>query len=166
MAPGGGNVPTRPLRTEVPSQAEELQEIAVLSTDAAEILWEMVVLGEQGEEMEDMRRRAEQLKGQLRGLLNDYSGEDETLLCNALEAFDRLTAALDSEKEGLQSEKKDDGNQEAGEHEMPTAEEMQQQQQTEGEEHDQEVGEQQREEEQRQQQQDNATQPPPPISFD
>lgn len=81
----------------VPSQSEELQEVSVLSKDAAEILWEMSVLGETGPSMQEMRDKAEQLRKQLRGLLNDYREGDETLLCGAFEAFDSLTAALDAD---------------------------------------------------------------------
>ena len=81
----------------VPSQEEELQEISVLSKDAAEILWEMVALGENGPDLDDMKSRAEQLRAQLRGLLNDYSGGNEQLMCGALEAFDSLNAALEDQ---------------------------------------------------------------------
>ncbi|KAI8108156.1 hypothetical protein M9434_006186 [Picochlorum sp. BPE23] len=81
----------------VPSQYEELGELTVLSKDAAEILWEMVVMGTQGSDVEEMRGRAEQLRAQLRGMLNDYDGGDEVLMCNALEAFDSLNAALEGD---------------------------------------------------------------------
>lgn len=81
----------------VPSQEEELQEISVLSKDAAEILWEMVALGENGTDLDDMKSRAEQLRAQLRGLLNDYSGGNEQLMCGALDAFDSLNAALEDQ---------------------------------------------------------------------
>lgn len=81
----------------VPSQYEELGELTVLSKDAAEILWEMVVMGTQGSDVQEMRGRAEQLRAQLRGMLNDYDGGDEALMCNALEAFDSLNAALEGD---------------------------------------------------------------------
>lgn len=81
----------------VPSQYEELGELTVLSKDAAEILWEMVVMGTQGSDVQEMRGRAEQLRSQLRGMLNDYDGGDEALMCNALEAFDSLNAALEGD---------------------------------------------------------------------
>ena len=88
---------------QVPSQQEELELLTVLSTDAAEILWEMVLLKEEEgaaeADIEEMRARSEQLRAQLRGMLNDYDGSDEVLMCRALEAWDSLNSALDG-KEG------------------------------------------------------------------
>ncbi len=88
---------SRRAASHVPSQYEELGELTVLSKDAAEILWEMVVMGTEGTDVQEMRDRAEQLRAQLRGMLNDYEGGDETLMCSALEAFDSLNAALEGE---------------------------------------------------------------------
>ena len=50
------------LQAAVPSQAEEMRELAVLSRDAAEILWEMKAMGEGGAAVEDMRGKAAQLQ--------------------------------------------------------------------------------------------------------
>ncbi len=86
----------------LPSQQEELELLTVLSTDAAEILWEMVLLKEDGAaqaDIEDMRARSEQLRAQLRGMLNDYDGSDELLMCRALEAWDSLNSALDGRED-------------------------------------------------------------------
>lgn len=82
----------------VPSQHEELEMLTVLSKDAAEILWEMVLMNGGGDpaDLEDMKGRAEQLRAQLRGMLNDYDGSDEVLMCGALEAFDSLNSALNN----------------------------------------------------------------------
>lgn len=83
----------------VPSQHEELEMLTVLSKDAAEILWEMVLMDDgaaDAADLEDMKGRAEQLKAQLRGMLNDYDGSDEALMCGALEAFDSLNSALNN----------------------------------------------------------------------
>ena len=84
---------------QVPSQQEELELLTVLSTDAAEILWEMELLKEEEgaaeADIEEMRARSEQLRAQLRGMLNDYDGSDEVLMCRALEAWDSLNSALD-----------------------------------------------------------------------
>lgn len=93
---------------QVPSQQEELELLTVLSTDAAEILWEMVLLKEEEgaaqADIEEMRARSEQLRAQLRGMLNDYDGSDEVLMCRALEAWDSLNSALDGrEDEGTQA---------------------------------------------------------------
>ena len=89
------------LNVHVPSQQEELAVLTVLSKDAAEILWEMVLLKEDDganvADVEDMRSRSEQLRAQLRGMLNDYDGSDEVLMCRALEAWDSLNSALDGE---------------------------------------------------------------------
>ena len=56
-----------------PSQADELQELSLLARDAAEILWEMVAMGEGGAAAEDMKVKAGQLQAQLRGLIGDYT---------------------------------------------------------------------------------------------
>lgn len=80
-----------------PSQTEELQELGILAKDAAEIMWEMVALGEGGQAVEDMRSRALQLQAQLRGMLSDYTEGDEAVLMNGLESFDMLTRCLDGE---------------------------------------------------------------------
>jgi hypothetical protein len=79
----------------MPSQADELQEISALSKDASEILWEMVTIGQKGPEVDELRERAEMLRAQLRGLINDYQGGDETLLAGALESFEMLNQCLD-----------------------------------------------------------------------
>ena len=44
----------------------------MLARDAAEILWEMVAMGEGGGAVADMKGKAEQLQAQLRGLIGDY----------------------------------------------------------------------------------------------
>lgn len=82
----------------LPSQAEEMQEISALAKDASEILWEMVVMGETGEDMLEIRGRAEMLQAQLRGLINDYAGGDEKLLAGAFEAFEMLSRCLEDQK--------------------------------------------------------------------
>jgi hypothetical protein len=43
-------------------QVEEIMEISVLAKDAAEILWEMVAMGESGSAVADMESKAEQLQ--------------------------------------------------------------------------------------------------------
>lgn len=53
-------------------QVDELQELSLLARDAAEILWEMVAMGEGGAAVEDMKSKAYQLQAQLRGLIGDY----------------------------------------------------------------------------------------------
>jgi hypothetical protein len=84
----------------VPSQVDELREVSVLSKDAAEILWEMVLLADPAiaEDVADMRAKAEQLQSQLRGLIGDYAGGDEALLASGIEAFDMLSRCLDEQK--------------------------------------------------------------------
>lgn len=79
------------------TQVDEMRELSALAKDAAEILWEMVALGESGAAFADMRSKAEQLQAQLRGLISDYSGGDETLLAQAIEAFDMISRCLDSQ---------------------------------------------------------------------
>ena len=44
----------------------------MLARDAAEILWEMVAMGEGGAAVQDMKNKGEQLQAQLRGLISDY----------------------------------------------------------------------------------------------
>lgn len=56
----------------LPVQADELQELSLLARDAAEILWEMVAMGEIGAAVEDMKSKGQQLQAQLRGLIGDY----------------------------------------------------------------------------------------------
>lgn len=96
----------------VPSQHEELEMLTVLSKDAAEILWEMVLMDDGGDaaDLEDMKGRAEQLKAQLRGMLNDYDGSDEVLMCRALEAFDSLNSALNNNANETDCGKKESQN--------------------------------------------------------
>lgn len=84
----------------LPSQLDELREISVLSKDAAELLWEMLLLGEVGEEVADMRSKAAQLQSQLRGLIGDYAGGDEAVLASGIEAFDMITRCLEEQKGG------------------------------------------------------------------
>lgn len=84
--------------TGLPSQADEMREVSVLARDASEILWEMVAMGEAGSTVAEMRARAEQLRSQLRGLINDYSCEDENVLAQAFEAFEMLERSLDDQK--------------------------------------------------------------------
>jgi len=117
----------------IPSQHEELEVLTVLSKDAAEILWEMVLMkhDENDADFVDMVGRAEQLRAQLRGMLNDYDGGDEVLMCRALEAFDSLNSALDKdaavaervaaeqEEEKLQVGEGQQEQQEEGEQEQP-----------------------------------------------
>lgn len=82
----------------LPSQTDEIQEISVLSKDAAEILWEMVAMGETGESVLEMKSTAEMLQAQLRGLINDYAGGDEKLYAGAFEAFEMISRCLDDQK--------------------------------------------------------------------
>lgn len=56
----------------LPSQSDELQELSVLARDAAEILWEMVAMGEGGAAVEDMKSKGRQLQAQLRGAISDF----------------------------------------------------------------------------------------------
>jgi hypothetical protein len=58
----------------------------------------MVAMGESGPAMEEMRGRAEMLKSQLRGLINDYAGGDEKLYAAAFESFEMLSRCLDDQK--------------------------------------------------------------------
>ena len=44
------------------AQVDEVREISVLAKDAAEILWEMVAMGESGGAVADMQSKAEQLQ--------------------------------------------------------------------------------------------------------
>ncbi len=53
-------------------QADELQELSILARDAAEILWEMVAMGEGGAAVEDMKSKGRQLQAQLRGAISDF----------------------------------------------------------------------------------------------
>ena len=91
---GGAPVPHRGF----PTQAEEIQEVSALAKDAAEILWEMNVMGEAGAEMHEIRGTAELLQAQLRGLINDYSEGDEKLYAAAFEAFEMVTRSLEDQK--------------------------------------------------------------------
>jgi hypothetical protein len=56
----------------LPAQGDELQELSLLARDAAEILWEMVAMGEGGAAVDDMKSKGQQLQAQLRGLIGDY----------------------------------------------------------------------------------------------
>lgn len=96
VRPSGGSITAA-----LPSQADEMRELSVLAKDAAEILWEMVALGEGGDQVSEMKTTATQLQAQLRGIINDYSGGDETLLMGALESFDMLTRCLDDNKDPI-----------------------------------------------------------------
>ncbi|PSC69596.1 programmed cell death 6 interacting [Micractinium conductrix] len=96
LGDAGGGV-ERPPAAPLPSQAEELQELAVLARDAAEILWEMVAMGEGGGAVADMKGKAEQLQAQLRGLIGDYQGGDEALFARAFESFDMLSRCLEEQ---------------------------------------------------------------------
>ncbi|PRW59857.1 hypothetical protein C2E21_1451 [Chlorella sorokiniana] len=87
-----------------PSQADELQELSVLAKDAAEILWEMVAMGEGGAAVEDMKSKAGQLQAQLRGLISDYQGGDEAIFAKAFEAFDMLSRCLEEQNAPQQQE--------------------------------------------------------------
>jgi hypothetical protein len=49
-----------------------MQELSLLARDAAEILWEMVAMGESGAAVADMKSKGEALQAQLRGLIGDY----------------------------------------------------------------------------------------------
>lgn len=102
----------------VPSQHEELEMLTVLSKDAAEILWEMVLVSNGDDltgdvDLEDMRGRAKQLRAQLRGMLNDYDGSDEVLMCGALEAFDSLNSALNNNSNEIRGEGENDRKKDA-----------------------------------------------------
>ncbi|KAL4429621.1 hypothetical protein ABPG77_008670 [Micractinium sp. CCAP 211/92] len=81
----------------LPSQADELQELSILARDAAEILWEMVAMGEGGAAVEDMKSKGRQLQAQLRGAISDFQGGDEALFARAFEAFDMLSRCLDEQ---------------------------------------------------------------------
>ncbi|GAB4822123.1 hypothetical protein N2152v2_009169 [Parachlorella kessleri] len=102
-APGSGYQPPqvgggREQAAHLPSQVDEVREISVLAKDAAEILWEMVAMGESGGAVADMQSKAEQLQAQLRGLISDYQGGDESVLAQAFESFDMLSRCLDEVK--------------------------------------------------------------------
>lgn len=115
----------------VPSQHEELEMLMVLSKDAAEILWEMVLVedGGDGVDLDDMKSRAEQLKAQLRGMLNDYDGSDEVLMCGALEAFDSLNSALNNSSKDAENGKSHTDVPESNESPPPPVPHQEQQQQ-------------------------------------
>lgn len=81
----------------MPSQVDELQELSLLARDAAEILWEMVAMGEGGAAVEDMKSKAYQLQAQLRGLIGDYQGGDEGIFAKAFESFDMLSRCLEEQ---------------------------------------------------------------------
>lgn len=98
-AAGGHRTSALPL----PSQADELQELVMLARDAAEILWEMVAMGEGGAAMADIKNKGEQLQAQLRGAISDYQGGDETVFAKAFEAFDMLSRCLDEQNTPDQS---------------------------------------------------------------
>lgn len=72
--PGSPCLPTARLPRPRPPlpQADELQELSVLARDAAEILWEMVAMGEGGAAVEDMKSKGRQLQAQLRGAISDF----------------------------------------------------------------------------------------------
>ena len=99
VPPSAGRGPTPSIS--LPSQSEELQVVSALATDASEILWEMLAMGETGAAMDEMRSRAEMLQSQLRGLIADYSlspaGVDEMILAGSLSAFDMLNSCLDDQ---------------------------------------------------------------------
>jgi hypothetical protein len=71
-APAAAGVGPRTSHGPMPSPADELQELSLLARDAAEILWEMVAMGEAGAAVEDMKNKAAQLQAQLRGAIGDY----------------------------------------------------------------------------------------------
>lgn len=98
----GADTGTRRSFVGLPTQSEEIQELAVLSKDAAEILWEMVAMGSTGPEVVELRERAHMLRAQLRGLINDYTisaDSNENILAKALESFEMLSQCLDSEQQ-------------------------------------------------------------------
>jgi len=78
----------------IPSQSEELQLLCSLGREAAEILWEMAALQDETEATKEMLENGDQLKAQLRGMIGDYKGGDETVLAAALEVFDLLSNTL------------------------------------------------------------------------
>ncbi len=84
---------------QLPSQADEIKEISVLSKDCSEIMWEMVAMGETGESFEEMKSRATMLQSQLRGLISDYTGGDEAVFASAFEAFEMISRCLSDQKE-------------------------------------------------------------------
>ncbi|EFN54229.1 hypothetical protein CHLNCDRAFT_135739 [Chlorella variabilis] len=79
------------------ARVDELQELSLLARDAAEILWEMVAMGEGGAAVEDMKSKAYQLQAQLRGLIGDYQGGDEGIFAKAFESFDMLSRCLEEQ---------------------------------------------------------------------
>jgi hypothetical protein len=81
-------------QTHIPSQTEELQLLVALGREAAEILWEMAALQDETEATKEMLEKGELLQAQLRGMIGDYKGGDETILASALEVFDLLSNTL------------------------------------------------------------------------
>lgn len=85
----------------VPNQSMELIELTHLAKEAAAILWEMVALGEKGAAMDEMMERAQQLQGQLRGLIGDVTDAEESVLADAFQAFDMLSRCLSDQSEDV-----------------------------------------------------------------
>mmetsp|Transcript_6485 Transcript_6485/g.18689 ORF Transcript_6485/g.18689 Transcript_6485/m.18689 type:complete len:248 (-) Transcript_6485:98-841(-) len=79
----------------LPSQAEEMREVAALANEAGELLWEMVAQGAQGDATAEMKQKAQQLQAQLRGLIGDYQDSDEGALEAGLKSFDVLNNVLE-----------------------------------------------------------------------
>ncbi|KAK9839995.1 hypothetical protein WJX74_001659 [Apatococcus lobatus] len=99
---GGPSFPAASAATasNMPDPVQELRECGDLAKEAAEILWEMAAMGDTGDAAAEMLGKSEQLQAQLRGMIGDYSGSDESVMARALEAFETLSNTLEEYHKG------------------------------------------------------------------
>ncbi|KAK9804960.1 hypothetical protein WJX73_003788 [Symbiochloris irregularis] len=80
---------------DVPSQGDDMRQLAALGREAAEILWEMAAMNDSGDAAKEMLDKTAQLQAQLRGMIGDYHDSDEEALAGGLEVYDLLTNTLE-----------------------------------------------------------------------
>jgi len=66
-------------------------------------MWEFAALGEKTPAAREVAEKARALRAQLRGLISDFAGGDETALAASLEAFEMLETTLGEYDGGSES---------------------------------------------------------------
>ncbi|EIE21141.1 hypothetical protein COCSUDRAFT_48293 [Coccomyxa subellipsoidea C-169] len=107
--------------TAIPDEADELRALAGLARDAGEILFEMAAMHDETEAAQDMLEKSQQLEAQLRGMIGDFKGGDETAVAQALEAFDILDISLTEYKTAVKGETPSDPTAQAANQQPPAA---------------------------------------------
>lgn len=103
----------RAQQPQVPSQADDMREVAALANEAGELLWEMVAENELGDGAKELREKAQQLQAQLRGLIGDYQDSDEESLEAGLKALSVLNNVLEEDSNPTPSQGAGDSRDEA-----------------------------------------------------